>query len=753
MNTTEQYDVTPKDENVGGEIVDTNYIDLNAMLNLYDDNGNIQLDKDKEAARQYFLQYVNPNTVFFYTLEEKIDYLIDNNYYDGDMLGKYDFDFVKELFKFLYNKKFRFESFIGALKFYTQYAMRTNDGKRFLERYEDRVAMVSLHLGDGDPEMAKKIADNIISGRFQPATPTFLNAGKKRRGELVSCFILRTEDNMESITTMISDSMQLSKRGGGVGICLTNLRERNAPIKGLDNAASGVIPVAKILEDAFSYANQLGQRQGAGAVYISAAHPDMMDLLDTKRENADEKIRIKSLSIGIVIPDILFDLAKANKDMYQFSPFDVEKEYGKPMSDISITDNYYDMVENKNIRKKKVSARKIFQTIAELQFESGYPYLMFEDTVNQWHQASNARVSSSNLCSEILQGSSPAVYDESGFPIVEGEDISCNLASLNVSKTMRTSAIGDTVNVAIKALTQVSDSTSIKAASSVRAGNESTHSVGLGAMNLHGFLASEKIMYGSEEALDIVNAYFGTVKYHALSASCEIARQRGETYRDFKESEFYSADGSLPKGLSRYYEGVWLTTPQTPKGREVFEKYNQPTPTPEDWRELAQRIGEYGLYNAYLLATAPTGSISYVNYSTSSIHPITSKIEIRKEGKIGRVYAPAPEMTTDNMDYFVDAYTLGYKPIIDTYAVAQKHIDQGQSLTMFFEDTATTRDLNRAYIYAWSKKYEKDDHGGLAIDNPATAWKSGFIKTMYYSRIRQAALSGTEAQGCISCSI
>src|SRR5690606_7186204 len=257
-------------------------------------------------------------------------------------------------------------------------------------------------LADGDEQFALSLVDEIIAGRFQPATPTFLNAGTTARGELVSCFLLRIEDNMESIARGINSALQLSKRGGGVALSLTNLREAGAPIKQIENQSSGIIPVMKLLEDSFSYANQLGARQGAGAVYLHAHHPDIMRFLDTKRENADEKIRIKTLSLGVVIPDITFELAKNNEDMYLFSPYDVERIYGMPFSEISVSEKYREMVEDKRIRKKKIKAREFFQIIAEIQFESGYPYIMFEDTVNRANPIAG-RITMSNLCSEILQ--------------------------------------------------------------------------------------------------------------------------------------------------------------------------------------------------------------------------------------------------------------------------------------------------------------------------------------------------------------
>ncbi|WP_419721913.1 class 1b ribonucleoside-diphosphate reductase subunit alpha [Rothia nasisuis] len=695
------------------------YHELNALLNLYDENGQIQFEADRQAARQYFLQHVNNNTVFFHDLEEKIDYLIKHQYYEPEVFEKYSFEFVKSLSKLAYSKKFRFPTFLGAFKFYTSYALKTFDGQRYLERFEDRVVMVALLLAEGDQELATKIVDEVISGRFQPATPTFLNAGKKQRGELVSCFLLRIEDNMESIGRSINSALQLSKRGGGVAFALTNLRESGAPIKKIENQSSGVIPVMKLLEDSFSYANQLGARQGAGAVYLHAHHPDIYSFLDTKRENADEKIRIKTLSLGVVIPDITFELAKKNEDMYLFSPYDVERIYGVPFSDINVTEKYYEMVDDARIKKTKINAREFFQTLAEIQFESGYPYVMFEDTVNKANPI-DGKIIMSNLCSEILQVSEPSVYKaDLGYETI-GKDISCNLGSLNIALAMDGGDLGQTVGTAIRALTAVSDQSDITSVPSIERGNSMSHAVGLGQMNLHGYLAREHVYYGSEEALDFTNIYFYTVTYHAIRASMEIARERKQTFVGFEKSKYASGEY-----FEKYINGTWDF--ETERARELFAGHF--VPTAEDWKQLAADVAEHGMYNQNLQAVPPTGSISYINGSTSSIHPIASKIEIRKEGKLGRVYYPAPYMDNENLDYYQDSYEIGYEKIIDTYAVATQHVDQGLSLTLFFKDTATTRDVNRAQIYAWRKG----------------------IKTIYYSRIRQMALEGTEVEGCVSC--
>ena len=964
-NNNLDYDETPREPAL-------DYHALNAKLNLVGDDGKLQLDADHEAARQFFLQHVNHNTVYFDDLEKKIDYLITNHYYEREFIEQYDWAFVKDLYKRAYSYKFRFPTFMGAFKYYSSYTLKTFDGKRYLERYEDRVVANALYLGRGDETLATNILDEIMTGRYQPATPTFLNAGKAQRGELVSCFLVRLEDNLESISRSITNALQLSKRGGGVALLLTNIRETGAPIKRIENQSSGIVPVMKLLEDSFSYANQLGARQGAGAVYLSAHHPDIMKFLDTKRENADEKIRIKTLSLGVVIPDITFELAKNNDDMYLFSPYDVERVYGTPMSDISITEKYHEMVENPDIRKTKIKARRLFQVISEISMESGYPYLLFEDTATKANPL-NGRINMSNLCvsgdtrlltdkgyrrfddlyesqedfmvlsdnrsvnedfsdatvslknstkmfltkkdaevfkvstkegfeikatewhkfpveadgrilvkrlcelevgdhllvqpkegvfgpvydpdvaydngsalywsdsitwggdketvqayvcgafkvesmsdlfdgshsvestnkqilqdiqtltlnlglfstisytdddtyllqvvydsdftatvtgvefysiedvydvtvndghtitcngittrncSEILQTNEASEYNPNGSYSHVGKDISCNLGSLNIAKTFDSPDFAKTIETGIRALTSVSDLSNIDAVPSVENGNHSTHSIGLGMMNLHGFLAREHIHYDSPEAVEFAGLFAYAFNYWSIVASNKIAKETGQVFDGFDTSEY--ANGTY---FNKYIEKNWghITSP---KISALLGRSSIYLPTQADWEKLKDDVMEHGLYNGYRLCIPPTGSISYLNYSTASIHPIISPIEIRKEGKLGRVYAPAPYLSDDTLPFYRDAYKIGPEAIINIYAAMTPHIDQGLSLTLFWPDTATTRDMNKAYIYAWRKG----------------------IKTIYYARIRQLALEGTQVEGtaagyCESCQL
>ena len=527
---------------------DVTYFRLNNEINR-PVNNQIPLHKDKEALDAFFKENVEPNYVKFNSFKERLDYLIEHDYIDTTMTDKYSVEFMEELHNWLYAQNFQFKSFMAAYKFYQQYALKTNDNEHYLENVEDRIWNNALYFADGNEQLAKDLAEELVNQRYQPATPSYLSAGRSRRGELISCFPAGTQitldggltkniediqvgdkvlthtgslkpvtelivtpnnkepmyvlkpansqavtltanhpvlvyskkpddniksvfdnglpspkhkwvradqirpkqdyvlltnedtwvpvlevtqtddvdtvynleveddhsytaeglavhncflidisqDSMNAIGRSINSALQLSRIGGGVGLNLSNLREAGAPIKGIQNAASGVVPVMKLLEDSFSYSNQLGQRQGAGAVYLSVHHPDIMSFLSTKKENADEKIRVKTLSLGLVVTDRFYEAARKNEPLYQFSPYDVEREYGKAFSYIDINAEYDNLVNNPRITKTSVNARVLEEEISKLQQESGYPYIMNVDVVNRANPA-GGRVIMSNLC-------------------------------------------------------------------------------------------------------------------------------------------------------------------------------------------------------------------------------------------------------------------------------------------------------------------------------------------------------------------
>ena len=675
-----------------------------------------QLEKDKEAVYSYFVDYVNKNTVFFHNLEEKMRYLIKNDYYI-DFYQMYSHDEIKELFKMVYDKKFRFASFMSASKFYQSYALMDDTGEKFLERYEDRISAVSLYLAQGNFEKAKEYALMLINQEYQPATPTFLNSGKKRSGELVSCFLDEMGDNLSGIGYIFDSSMKLSSIGGGVAINLSKIRARGESIKGVEGRASGVLPIMKILEDIFSYANQLGQRAGAGAVYLNVFHSDINEFLDSKKINVDEKIRIKSLSIGVIVPDKFMQLAMEDEVCYTFNPHTVFLEYGQYLDEMDMNEMYEKLVDNPNGKKKKINARELLVKISQTQKESGYPYLFFKDNVNKEHALKGiGTVKFSNLCTEIMQLSEVsdinAYYEEDTIR----RGISCNLGSLNIATVMENKRIKEATKAAIDSLTMVSDLTNIDVVPTIKKANEELHSVGLGAMNLHGFLAKNFIMYESKEALDFCNVFFMMVNFYSLERSMEIAREKGETFKDFERSEY--ANGNY---FNKYVTKEYM--PQTEKVKSLFEGIY--IPTKEDWANLKEQVMKHGVYNAYRMAIAPNQSTSYIMNSTASVMPVVDTIEVREYGDSTTFY-PMPYLTNDNFFFYKSAYDMDQKNILKLISVIQRHVDQGISTILYTKSTDSTRDLARLYIYAH---------------------RLG-LKSLYYTRTRKATI-----EECISCSV
>ena len=694
------------------------YLKLNNdVLNRYSTTGQLELEKDREATRRYFLEYVNVRLRYFIDIEEKIRYLVDEGYYEKEFIDRYDMEFIKGLYKKAYDYHFRFPSFMSASKFYDSYAMKSRDGEEILEKYEDRIVIIALYLAQGNPELAQQAVEAMMEA-YQPATPTALNSGKKARGELVSCFKLSMDDSMNSIAENIGYCLELSRLGGGVGVNLTDLRPLGDPIKGILNRASGVIPVAKLLENSFSYSNQLGQRNGSGVAYLNIFHGDIENFISSKKPNADDKIRLATLSTGIIIPSIFFELMKRDKDIVLFSPYDIYKEYGKRMSEISITEMYYELLDNHNIRKiKRLNARKLYTEVKKAQFESGYPFEIFDDNVNEVHPLKNiGRVKMSNLCTEILQVQQTSLITDQDEPNQYGLDVSCNLGSIDIHAASKVKDFEKLVDTSMRLLTNVSQMTDIKNVPSVAKANQLMHSVGLGAMNLHGHLVTQGIMYGSKESIDFIDCFMEAMNYYSLKSSMEIAKERDETFYRFEDSDYAS-------GV--YFDQYVDKEEQDVSSIVLKALGNIPVITKKMWQTLKEEVMQYGLFHSYRIAIAPTGSISYIRSCTASIAPCTERVEVRDYADSRTIY-PMPHLTNENTHLYVEAYDVDPYDLIDLYAAAQKHVDQGISMTLYVTDNWTTEQLAKIYIYAWMKG----------------------IKSVYYVRQRLQTL-----EECVACQI
>jgi ribonucleoside-diphosphate reductase alpha chain len=577
---------------------------------------------------------------------------------------------------------------------------------------------VALFLGRGDAELAKRIASAMMEQRLQPATPTFLNAGKSRRGEMVSCFLLEADDSLNSINYVIGTCMQLSKIGGGVAVNLSKLRGRGEPIKGVEGAAKGIMPIMKLLEDAFSYADQMGQRKGSGAAYYNIFGWDVLEFLDCKKINADEKSRIKTLSIGLIVPNKLYQLAAEDKPLTVFGSYSVHQAYGKHLDDLDLDEMYEELLDNPKVTKKTVmSAREMLIKIATIQLESGYPYMMNKSNANKVHALKElGSIKMSNLCTEIFQLQETSIINDYDNPDEILRDISCNLASLNIVNVMERAAIKESVHVGMEALTTVSDFSRIENAPGVRKANAELHSVGLGAMNLNGYLAKNSIAYESAEAKEFARTFFMMMNYYSLEKSMHIARDRQITFQDFDRSEYASGT----------YFDRYLDQDYAPVTAKVIALFNgMSIPNREDWAALKAQVQQHGLYHAYRLAIAPTQSISYIQNATSSVMPVVELIETRTYAN-STTYYPMPYLSPNNVFFYKSAYNMDQFKVIDLIAEIQAHVDQGISTILHVNSNVTTRELARMYVYA--------AHKGL--------------KSLYYTRTKHLSV-----EECTSCAV
>lgn len=674
---------------------------------------------DTDALQAYFQEKVNPNTVFFHDLAEKIRYLTEHGVWDAAVFARFTPDEVKAVFERAYGYRFRFKAFMGAFKFYSEYATMTPDRTRWLERYEDRLSMTALSRSE-TVEEALELVHHLITQTFTPATPTLMNSGKANTGRLVSCFLLQDcTDNLDSITKTLSFVAELSKGGGGIGVEVSNLRARGESLRGIQNVTKGVMGVAKMLDNMLRYADQAGQRPGAGAIYLSVMHADFQDTLNAKKIASDEDARLKTLSVGATIPDIFMEKVRAGEDIFQFYPHSLHQETGREFTSIDWSSEYQTLADNPRIRKKRVSARRILEDIAVTQGESGYPYLLFEGNANRANPIPNVgSIKMSNLCSEILQPTLPSYFHAYGQESKDriGLDVSCNLASLVIEQTMQSRDLGRVVGAAVRMLDNVARSTAIHEVPAVKRANDEMRSIGLGAMGLHSFLAKHELIYGSPEALEFVDVFFAAVHYHARRASMELARDTGFVFRGFEGSRYQSGEH-----FAQYLERDFV--PHTADIAALFEGHALPTRA--DWQQLVADIHQHGLAHSFVMAVAPTGSISYVSHASASIMPITEKVETRTSNKARTIY-PMPHLSADTEWFYEEAYDMDQRRVLDTVATAQKHVDQGISCTLFVPSSASTRTLQAYYIAAYLRG----------------------VKTLYYTRMRKASIDE-----CLSCAI
>ncbi len=645
----------------------------------------------------------------FYQLIEE---LIGMGIYDESLLQHYSEDEIKQLEDIIDPAKDDLFTYIGIVTLAERYLAKSHDGKIY-ELPQERFMLIAMTIMKNEA-IEKRIA--LIQEAYWAlsnlymtvATPTLANAGKSY-GQLSSCFIDTVDDSLRGIYDSNTDIATLSKNGGGIGVYLGKIRSRGSDIKGFKGVSSGVIPWMKQLNNTAVSVDQLGQRQGAIAVYLDVWHKDIFAFLDTRLNNGDERQRTHDLFTGICIPDLFMEQVQKREDWYLFDPHEVRKVMGYSLEDYfdenpeggSFREKYWECVNHPLISKEKVPAIEIFKAIMISQLETGTPFMFYRDTVNRANPNKHkGMIYCSNLCTEIMQNMSPTVVTEEkvehGSIIIikkPGDFVVCNLSSISLAKSVMDDVLERLIRIQVRMLDNVIDINSIPVLQA-QLTNQKYRSIGLGTFGWHHLLALKGIRWESEEAVQYADELYEDIAYLTIKASMELAKE---------------------KGAYPYFEGSdWQT------GAYFSERdYDS-----SKWIALKEKIKEHGIRNGYLMAVAPNSSTSIIAGSTASIDPIFRQ-EYSEEKKDYKIPVTAPDLSSKTRWYYKSAYHIDQHWSIKQNAKRQRHVDQSISFNFYVSNEIKAKAL---------------------LDLHMDAWSSG-LKTTYYVRSTSSAV----IEECESC--
>jgi len=568
---------------------------------------------------------------------------------------------------------------------------------------------------------AKKFYNLISKFEVMLATPTLSNA-RTYRHQLSSCYIGSTPDNIEGIFDAYKEMALLSKYGGGIGWDWNKIRSIGSAIDNNKGVGGGTIPFLKITNDIALAVDQLGTRKGAIAVYLEPWHIDINDFLDLKKNSGEERRRAHDLFPALWLNDIFMKRIQEDGNWTLFDPYEA-----KELSDLYGEDfekRYIELEKDKNIRKEVIKAKVLWKKILTSYFESGSPFLTFKDNANRANPNNHSGlIRSSNLCTEIFQNTEPNKYkikvkfkDKSEIFFEEQEIVTmdngvskpankittidtlynkeihfvektpelgdtavCNLASLNLSKVKSVEDMKEKVKIANRMLDNVID-LNFYPTEKVKLTNSKTRAVGMGVMGEAQMLAEAGIEWGSEEHFNKIDELMEAFSYYNILSSAELAEERG-SYELFEGSKW--SQGVFP---------IDVVNEETKKLTNRELRY--------DWEELRGKV-KRGMRNGYLMAVAPTSSISILTGTTQAIEPVYKR-KWFEENLSGLIPVVVPNLNVENYKYYIPAYELDQKVLIKAGAIRQKWLDQGQSLNIFIRlDKASGKYLNDIYMLGW----------------------------------------------------
>ena len=646
---------------------------------------------------------------------DKLVYLTREGLYGEYILQNYSRAEIEQAAAFIDDSRDKRFTWSGLDLLLKRYVIQTHQHVA-LETPQEMFLGIALHLAMKETHdrmgWVRRFYDMLSLMQVTMATPTLSNA-RKPYHQLSSCFIDTVPDSLDGIYRSIDNFARVSKFGGGMGLYFGKVRATGSAIRGFDGAAGGVIRWIKLVNDTAVAVDQLGMRQGAVAVYLDAWHRDLPEFLQLRTNNGDDRMKAHDVFPAVCYPDLFWKLAKEdlNSPWYLMCPHDILTVKGYALEDYWGEEwerRYQSCVNDPRIAKRTVTVKEIIRLVLKSAVETGTPFAFNRDTVNRANpNGHKGMIYCSNLCTEIAQNMSPIeavsteVQTAEGNTVVvqttrPGDFVVCNLASLSLGNlpVEDEQALGQVVRTAVRALDNVIDLNFYPLAYA-QLTNQRYRSIGLGVSGYHHMLAKHGIAWESEEHLSFVDHVFETINYAAISASCELAAEKG--------------------AYSLFEGSAWQT-------EEYFRQRNYTSPA---WQALADRVKKQGMRNAYLLAVAPTSSTSILAGTTAGIDPVMNKffLEEKKGSILPRV---APDLSIDTYWYYKNAHHIDQRWSVRACGVRQRHIDQAQSMNLYITNEYTLRQVLELYLLAWEQG----------------------VKTIYY--IRSKSLEVEECESCSS---
>ncbi|BAB04220.1 ribonucleoside-diphosphate reductase subunit alpha [Halalkalibacterium halodurans] len=627
-----------------------------------------------------------PYTQFY----ELIEVLVDKGIYEKDLLNRYTKEEINELGEHLNQEKDELFTYIGLKTLADRYLARLYD-RTLMELPQERFMVIAMSLMKKEVNSQRlslvKEAYWALSNLYMTvATPTFANAGKAV-GQLSSCFIDTVDDSLRGIFDSCTDAATVSKSGGGLGIYLGKIRAKGSSIKNYQNVSSGVLPWMKQLNNVAVSVDQLGQRQGAIAVYLDIWHKDIFSFLDAKLNNGDERQRTHDLFTAVSLPDLFMEAVEARDNWYLFDPHEIRQKMGFSLEDSydeqkgsgTFRERYEACVNNPDLSRTEVPAIEIMKRIMISQLETGSPFMYYRDEANRMNPNKHeGMVYGSNLCTEIIQNMSPTTVveekTEDGKILITkqpGDYVVCNLSSLSLARVVEDDVLERLIPIQVRMLDNVIDVNRIEVKQAEQT-NQKYRAIGLGTYGWHHLLAKKGIAWESEEAIRYADELYETINYLTIQASMKLAEEKG-AYPMFGGSDWETGE---------YFERRQYTT--------------------DKWTELAEQVKEKGLRNGYLLAVAPNATTALIGGTTASIDPIFQKTYV-EEKKNYRIPVTAPDLSPETTWYYKSAYHIDQTWSIRQNGARQRHVDQSISFNLYVSNTIRAKELLELHLLAWKE--------------------------------------------------